>query len=105
MGVFTSPRVTSSLAVHGPVSGPSTLVAGIPLAIEAPSEATSPPSAKKSTTSTKTLPFQLELLHVQLKHMQEKINITLDKCGFMCLRMMKNWMHGSDSWDRGILKG
>lgn len=64
--------ITSSLALHGPVSSPSTLVAGVTLAIgppsESPSESTPRSSAEKSTTSTKTFTFQLELLHVQLKH-------------------------------------
>lgn len=64
---FASLCITSSLAVDGPVSGPSTLVAGVTLTTECPSESTPPSSAKISTTSTKTFPFQLELLHVQLK--------------------------------------
>lgn len=64
--------VTWSLAVHGPVSGPSTLVAGVTLTTEAPSEASSSSSAKKSTPSTKAFAFQLEFLHVHLKNMHHR---------------------------------
>lgn len=55
---------TSSLAVDGPVSRLSTLVAGVPLPTEPPSESTPPSSAEVSTTAPEALPFQLELLHV-----------------------------------------
>lgn len=55
---------TWSPAVDGPVSRPSTLVAGVPLPTEPPSESTPPSSAEVSPASTEALPFQLELLHV-----------------------------------------
>lgn len=60
----TSVVFTSSPAVHGPVSRLPTLVAGVPLPTEPPSESAPPSSAEVSSTSSEALPFQLELLHV-----------------------------------------